>query len=196
MKHRNLDHPDRDIVTETMALNVLTLTGTTGTATVTVDGQDYLATFATSLTVTAANFVIDHAEALLKRGITVTADTGVLTFTRTVGHVNVSIANLTTDLSGTLTSIYTPDMDAGRIFRLTSQAAFTIAAPIHPIDGGNITLEITAGGTHAITWNAAYQFAGGTEPTQTASGLDIHVGRYNKAAGKVYIHATAADVKA
>jgi hypothetical protein len=58
----------------------LTLTGSSGTANVNVDGVNYLATYATSLTVTATNFVTTHAAALLAEGVVVTAAAGVLTF--------------------------------------------------------------------------------------------------------------------
>lgn len=44
-----------------------TLTGTSGTANITINGVVYLATFATSLTVTAANFVTAHAPTILAR---------------------------------------------------------------------------------------------------------------------------------
>lgn len=82
----------------------LTLTGSSGTANINVGGTDYLATYATSLTVTAANFVTAHAATILAaHNVVVTANAGVLTFaglTATVGAI--TIANATTNLSGTL----------------------------------------------------------------------------------------------
>lgn len=81
----------------------VTLTGTSGTANITIDSVDYLATFATSLTVTANNFVTTHAAAILAaHGLTVTAAAGVLTFTGlTVGFEESVIANATGNLDGT-----------------------------------------------------------------------------------------------
>jgi len=82
----------------------ITLTGTAGTATVTIDGETYTATFATSLAVTATNFVTSHAAAILaEHGLVVTADSGVLTFTgATSTFSSPSIENATEDLAGTV----------------------------------------------------------------------------------------------
>jgi len=216
-------------------VETVTLTGTSGTANVTeAGGLTKLATFASDLTTTAANFVTAHAAAYAAVGITLTSSTvtliftaavagvsfdapvvvnvttnlagttahttpyftQVITFTHVAGQAGVTITNVTSNLAGTLGAVYIPDFDKGRIFRLLTAAASTIGAPKNPLDGAMIVLEITAGGAHAITWNAAYQFAGGTEPTQTSSGLDIYTGRYNKTANKVYIFAAVQDVKA
>lgn len=84
----------------------LTFTGTSGTATVTINGIDYTATFATSLTVTATNFQAARAASVLARfgkpvltnsGVTVIVEAGVPGM-----DVTVSIANLTGDLAGTV----------------------------------------------------------------------------------------------
>lgn len=84
----------------------VTLTGTSGTAAITVGGTNYLATFATNLTTSANNFVTSHAAALLVRGITVTADTGVLTFVAaTATFPTIARTNLSGDLSGTIASV-------------------------------------------------------------------------------------------
>lgn len=89
------------------ASRALTLTGTSGTANVVIDGQEYLATFATSLTVTATNFVTTHAaDILANSGLTVTANAEVLTFTGAAeGFPAISIVNATTNLAGTLAPI-------------------------------------------------------------------------------------------
>lgn len=85
----------------------LTLTGTSGTANINVGGVDYLATFDTSLIVTANNFVTSHASAILEAtGAVVTANAGVLTFTdNATGFPAITITNATTNLAGTLGSI-------------------------------------------------------------------------------------------
>lgn len=85
----------------------LTLTGTSGTANINVAGVDYLATFATSLTVTANNFVTTHAAAILSAsGTVVTANAGILTFVHaSSGFPVVTITNATTDLAGTLGAV-------------------------------------------------------------------------------------------
>lgn len=81
----------------------VTLTGTSGTANVVVDGVNYLATFTTNLTTSATNFVTSHGATLLALGITVTADTGVLTFVAlTTAFPTISVANVSGNLAGTL----------------------------------------------------------------------------------------------
>lgn len=79
----------------------VTLTGTSGTANVNIGGTDYLATFATSLTVTATNFVTTHATALAAEGITVTSDGAVLTFTGPTAAFPAATTNATGDLDAT-----------------------------------------------------------------------------------------------
>lgn len=82
----------------------LTLTGTSGTANINVGGVDYLATFNTSLTQTAANFVTTHGAAIkAASGVQVFANAGVLRFGSTVlATLNaITITNVTTNLSGT-----------------------------------------------------------------------------------------------
>lgn len=77
-----------------------TLTGTSGTANVTINGTAYLATFSSTLTVTAANFVTTHKAALLALGIKVRSTGAKLIFTGNIGG-SFSIANASGDLAGT-----------------------------------------------------------------------------------------------
>lgn len=85
----------------------VTLTGTSGTANIAVAGTNYLATFATSLTQTATNFVTTHAAALLAdKGVTVTSSGAVLTFVHaTTAFPTITITNATGDLAGTLGTV-------------------------------------------------------------------------------------------
>jgi hypothetical protein len=82
----------------------VTLTGTSGTSNVTIGGVAYLATFDTNLTTTAANFVTSHAAALLARGYTVTAASGVLTVVENncVQQTAPTSANVSGDQDGTI----------------------------------------------------------------------------------------------
>ena len=85
---------------------VVTLTGTSGTANITVGGVDYLATFTTNLTTSANNFVTSHAAALLALGITVTANSGALTFVAaTETFPTIARTNVSGDLSATIASV-------------------------------------------------------------------------------------------
>ncbi len=76
----------------------VTLTGTSGTANITVNGVAYLATFSSSLTTTATNFVTTHRAALAALGLKVRS-AGAKVIFPTAG--SISIANATGDLSGT-----------------------------------------------------------------------------------------------
>lgn len=90
-----------------LATQDVTLTGTSGTANITIAGVDYLATFAADLTTTADNFVTAHAAAILAAtGATVTANAGVLTISdNAVGFPLVVAENVTGDLDATIGAI-------------------------------------------------------------------------------------------
>ena len=82
----------------------LTLTGTSGTANINVGGVNYLATFATSLTVTASNFVTLHGATIESAtGIKVSSVGAQLRFgnTTTTSLNAITITNVTTNLNGT-----------------------------------------------------------------------------------------------
>lgn len=84
----------------------VTLTGTSGTANIVVGGVNYLATFATDLTTTANNFITAHASALALKGVTVTAEAGKLNFVaNTSTYPTLTVANVTTNLAGTISNI-------------------------------------------------------------------------------------------
>lgn len=84
----------------------VTLTGTSGTATITIGANTYTVTFDTDLTTTADNFVTAEAANILANdGLTLTASAGVLTLissTIAAGTSGISIANDTGDLAGTV----------------------------------------------------------------------------------------------
>lgn len=89
----------------TAQIDTLSLAGTSGTATISgPGGLSLTATFATSLTVTASNFVTANAAAYLAEGIVLTDSTGDLIFTANVAgtpHDHPTATNLTGDLTGT-----------------------------------------------------------------------------------------------
>lgn len=95
------------IATRTSKTATVTLTGTTGTANITVDGTAYLATYSTSLTTTAANFVAAHAANILAdKGIIVTSTgAGVVFKAFDDNWALPSIANATLTLSGTVGAV-------------------------------------------------------------------------------------------
>jgi len=85
-------------------VETVTLTGTAGTANVTMGGVTKLATFDTDLDTTHAAFVAAHAVAYAAAGITLTGTT-TLIFTAAVAGVPFTpgtVVNVTTNLTGTV----------------------------------------------------------------------------------------------
>lgn len=110
----NAAYPQTVSLAYTAATSAITLSGTSGTANINVDGVNYLATFDTDLTTTAANFVTTHAAAILTAtGSVVTSALGVITFTYSGFAYSVpTITNITTNLAGTVVTSYTADSGA------------------------------------------------------------------------------------
>ena len=83
-----------------------TLTGTSGTANVTINGVNYLATFATNLTTTAANFVTAHAATIAARhgnAVVTSSGAGIVVTSAVPGQaVTVAVANVSGDLAGSV----------------------------------------------------------------------------------------------
>ena len=84
-------------------VNTVTLTGASGTATVTINGVAYLATFAVNLDTTHANFVALHATALALRDIALTGTTTIILTSSIPGQPmgNPVMANVSGNLDGT-----------------------------------------------------------------------------------------------
>lgn len=94
------------VVNTDFATRAVTLTGTSGTANINVKGVNYLATFATSLPVTATSFVTTHSTALATAGVQVTANGAVLTFRALNSEVTgITVTNVVTNLAGTLGAV-------------------------------------------------------------------------------------------
>jgi len=91
-------YPNNEIFLSGTNTFATTLTGTSGTANVVVNGTNYLATFDTDLTTTSANFVA----AFDVEGITATSNAAVITFTGQIKDLKtVTVANVTGNLAGT-----------------------------------------------------------------------------------------------
>lgn len=87
-----------------------TMTGTSGTANITINGVAYLATFTTNLTTSAANFVTTHQAAVLARhGRCVLSSSGaVITVTSGIPGMNVLVSapvNVSGDLAGSTATV-------------------------------------------------------------------------------------------
>jgi len=182
MEFFDLDNYPKKAVQERLTdLNVITLTGTSGTANITAGGLTKLCTWvASTLTLTAAKFVADWSSAYQAIGVVVTANAGVLSFTSQNKEISASIVPATSNLAGVATAVFVPDFSHHRIFRLALGAGLTISNPINAIDGAYARFEtkpdmnrvtltgssgtanVTAGGiTRLATW--------GTGLTETAT---------------------------
>jgi hypothetical protein len=94
--------PQYPLTTGTTTRTV-TLTGTSGTANITIAGVNYLATFTSNLTTSATNFVTSHAATLLALGYTVTSSGAVITVSAlTTVFPTITDANVSGDLDGTI----------------------------------------------------------------------------------------------
>ena len=79
------------------------------------------------------------------------------------------------------------DVSVATAFTLTPTQNFTLNAPTNPSNGMVRNFVFTQGATpYTITWDAAYQFPGGTEPALTASAnaVDFMSMYYNAATAK------------
>jgi len=124
-------------------VDTVTLTGTVGTATITAHGLAKVATFASTLTVTAAAFAAANYDAYAAIGITLINSGETLVFSSTGLTLNgvTTIANLVTNLAGTVVRTKTGGQDV---------ATFTQAA-----SGGSGTSIITVNGLSKVsTWNS------------------------------------------
>jgi len=91
----------------------ITLSGTSGDATITINGYNYVVTFDTDLPTTAANFVTDNAAAIATNNdMVVTANAGVLTFVGPDSQfVLPTVATGTADLDGAVGSASATTVD-------------------------------------------------------------------------------------
>jgi len=183
--------------------NVITLTGTSGTANITINGylNKTAASFVDDLTTTAKNWVSANYDYYRNLGFIVSAAAGVITVAprwgwQSVNSIHATIANATTNLAGTLAGHFKPDFAKARVWQVTFGQNITIDAPLNAQEGNFGRFELTASGAFSVTYNTAYQFAGGTEHTQTSTGLDIIEGKYNASAAKFYVQSVVKDVKA
>jgi hypothetical protein len=178
--------------------NVITLSGGSGTANVTINGflNTAIASFSADLATTAIAWVAANYDYYYTRGIVVastgsTGSTGLITATPRYGYtsinsINASIATVAT-LGGTVTGKCEVDFAKGRIWRITFGQNITMLAPKNAKDGEAIRLELKATGAYSVTWTAgAWYFPGGTEPTQTSTATDVQSGVFQLAFARRY----------
>lgn len=181
MKHFNPDLPQKAIHNVTIKGNKITLSGSSGTANITINGvvNTTIATFADSLTATAAAWVAANFDYYFALGFVVTASSGVITILprygwETVNRIDASIANATTDLTGAVTGTCEVDPTKAKVWRITLANSITMTRPRETYDGDKIRLEFINPSTYTVTWTAGtFFFPGGTEPTVTVNSKDV-----------------------
>ena len=79
------------------------------------------------------------------------------------------------------------DLATGNLFTKTISGATTLTVSNVPTTGtaASFILELTSGGSAAITWFSGVKWAGGTAPTITASGVDV-LGFYSHDGGSTW----------
>lgn len=68
------------------------------------------------------------------------------------------------------------DLELGNVVSATvdtSTTTFTFSNPPDSGKGGSFTLRLTNGGSQTVNWPASVNWAGGTAPTLTTSGVDV-----------------------
>lgn len=77
------------------------------------------------------------------------------------------------------------DWSLGNSFTKTLSAGGNTLTFSNDTDGQTITVVLTSnGGGSTVTWPAGVKWTGGTEPTQTSTGIDVYT--LHKAGGTVY----------
>jgi hypothetical protein len=89
------------------------------------------------------------------------------------GEIDIFTARYELVALGDLDGTEDMDLDAGNFFygTVTDDVTFTFSNV--PADGVFIVLELTDGGSETLTWPASVEWPGGTQPTLTASGVDL-----------------------
>jgi len=155
-------------------VDTITLTGSSGTCNITVAGVDYLATFDTSLTVTAAAFVTSHAAALALRDVTVTSDTDTVVLTSAIAGVTFGTSAISSAVSGNLSGSRAATTANTAAVALTTDEALSAfedmraAAPNELMENKDM-LRIYASRSMVENYKESLQAVGAGEQAYTAT---------------------------
>ena len=146
----------------TLAANIITLTGGSGTADITINGTKNTTglSFVSTLTAAADAWVLANFNFYKLRGFLVSAVAGVITVNPahgwyTTNRINATIANLTGALSGTYTGTFTLDGSKAKIWEVVlTTALVNFATPVNMKDGGVVKIIFVASTTSAVTTSA------------------------------------------
>lgn len=81
----------------------------------------------------------------------------------------------TTVTDGSITGVHSFDLANGNVRTATVTGNVTVSFANPPAAGqaGSMSLILTNGGAHTITWPGSVKWPGGTEPSLTAAGVDM-----------------------
>jgi len=179
-----VNHPKRSVSRLTIYGSVLTLSGTTTNdkeAKITINGIDNTenaVVVGSSLTDTAAAWVLANYEFYKAKGFLVSSAAAVITVVplygwETVNSIHVTITTVDT-LTGSLTGVFEPDMSKAKTFQITLTCNITVKKPLGAVEGDRIRIEFKNPSTYTVSWAAnGFHFIGGTEPTVTTTGICI-----------------------
>jgi hypothetical protein len=92
------------------------------------------------------------------------------------GNLKVLTEEYTEVDKGSVSGALSLDCSAGNFFHLTTTGNITsVSLSNVPTGFFAFMVEITAGGSHSVTWGAAWKWPGGSAAAQTASGKDLYV---------------------
>lgn len=181
-----------EVITGTDTTRAVTVAGLVGrTATDTRTGLVELATTAEAAAGTSTGLAVTPAG--VAAAITALAGAAVPDASLTVaGKVNLLDKQVLGSGSKVIDTVFTRavtnvtalDMDAGDVFTRTVSGATTFSVTNVPVAGQSAAfiLQLTNGGSAAITWWSGVKWTGGIAPTLTAAGVDI-LGFYTIDAG-------------
>lgn len=163
MRHFDSIFPKTNIQKVTIYGSVITLTGTDGTADITINDilNKVSVTFSTDLATTAKNWVIANIEYYEYNGYSVSADSGIITVTPksdwdTVNRINATISNLTGDLAGTLSGVFEPDFSKANIWNVIFTMDSVIANPRNSKNGDKMDLILVGTGSYNLSWGDSW----------------------------------------
>lgn len=178
--------PKRATAQVTIFGNVLTLSGGSGTANISINDilNTTTASFSVDLTTTANNWVAANFEFYRVRGYRVSAAAGVITVVPewgwdSVNRIKVTITTISV-LGGTVAGTFEPDLGQAKTWQVTFGQNITIRRPRNMVEGDNIRLELRPTGAFTTTWAIdGFFFPGGTENVQTSTAIDTVTGTVN-----------------
>ena len=159
MKYQSINYSPKMVQRITLAANIITLTGSSGTADITINGTKNTTsfTYASGLTTDAATWVLANFNFYKLRGFLVSAAAGVITVNPahgwdTTNRISATIANLTGDISGTYTGTLTLDGSKAKIWEVIfTTASVNIASPVGMKDGDQIKIGLISTVTTSVT---------------------------------------------